>query len=152
MLRAILLGTLACCVGVLAFASDSGQAQESKAAPEAAASPPPAESPLSRIRKGMTEGEVTEILGPPTSSTSYRTGKGKIPFYFGSDMRRQLWKYREQGRVLFARGRWRPYRVIRVEYDPKEPGGWGGPSDGVVTPPVPPPPRAPRPRRPPRPF
>lgn len=151
MLRAILLGALACCAGALALAPDAWPAPESEAAPETAAAPPPAESPLSRVHKGMPEGRVTEILGPATSSTSYRTGKGRNPFYFGSDARRQLWKYREQGRVLFSRGRWGPYRVIRVEYDPEEPGGWGQTGDGVVTPP-PRPPATPRPRRPPRPF
>jgi hypothetical protein len=93
----------------------------------------------------MSEGEVTETLGPATSRTSYRTGKGRIPFYFGSDVRRQIWKYRKQGRVLFSRGRWGPYRVIRIEYDPAEPGEWSDYGGEGATPPVPRPPRPPRP-------
>lgn len=164
MLRGILLVAIMACSVCVGCASDSGPASEEPAASAESTPAPPSSSPLSKLRVGMLEGEVTERLGPASARNSYQTGKSKIPFYFGSDTRRKIWKYRGQGRVIFSSGRWRPYRVMRIEYDPAETGEWAGyDGEGLGYPPsigTPRPPGAPRlptpgvPRAPriPRPF
>lgn len=131
------------------------------AADETTPAQPPEDSPLAKIQKGMLESEVVEILGAPDQRTSYRTGKSRIPFYFGGDARRLLFQYSGLGKVILSRGRFRPYTVMRVEYDPNELAGdanRGGGRTTVVVPIVDPRPRVPGPRprprhvRPRRPF
>ena len=97
----------------------------SPAVPEdaSAAQPSPSGSRLARIRLEMSESEVVEILGAPTSQDSYTTGKQWIPFYYGPDTHRLDYKYRGEGVVVFGRNRYSGNtRVIRVDYDPAEDG------------------------------
>lgn len=131
---------------VALLAASAGAEEEAADGPP----PPPASSPLAKIEKGMSEGQVMEILGSPQSKGSYSTGKGHIPFYYGSDKRRRMWQYKGMGRVVFSKGSFTRYKVIGVEYNPDELDGVDVSRDvgnPVVVPPTP------RPwRRPPRPF
>ena len=74
---------------------------------------------------GMTEPQVTAILGVPDDSNAYITGKAFIPFYYGPDQSRFACYYKGKGRVIFSGGnQWGAGRgkVVRVEYDPSEDG------------------------------
>lgn len=66
--------------------------------------PPPANSKLAKIQEGMTEPQVSAILGVPDDSHAYVTGKAFIPYYFGPDQSRFACYYRGQGRVIFSGG------------------------------------------------
>lgn len=87
--------------------------------------PPPAGSAMAKITRGMPSEQVQEILGSPTSTNHYPTGKGWIPFYgwWGGDAYRTEYIYKGKGRVVFNQ---KPFssrlKVIRVLYDPKEDG------------------------------
>lgn len=104
--------------------SDSGAAPAA-AEPAASTLPIPPDSPLAKIKIGMTAQEVSNILGMPTNQTSYATGKAWIPYYYGDDARRTEWSYKGLGRVVFAGGNvfgGGGGRVNRVDYDPSETG------------------------------
>ena len=88
--------------------------------PAEATTLPPADSPLAKVKSGMDEGKVTEILGNPHMQNSWRTGKSRIPFYKGSDSRRQLWQYQGIGTVTFSKGRYSAYKVIEVVHNPDQ--------------------------------
>jgi hypothetical protein len=112
---------------LLAFAVAGCGARSSEAPPpaEEAAKPIPPDSPLAKIKVGMTEFEVSNILGPPTSQGSYETGKRWIPYYYGSDIRLMEWTYKGMGRVIFTGGNvfgGNAGKVKRVDYDPSETG------------------------------
>jgi len=101
-------------------------------APAATSAPAPAEtaarkpvpgSNLARITEGMTEAQVVEILGAPTSQQNYMTGKAWIPFYYGPDTGRLDYRYKGVGTVVFSRSRYSGgTKVIRVAADPNEDG------------------------------
>jgi uncharacterized protein YgiM (DUF1202 family) len=102
----------------------SAEADEEVAPADApAGSPAPAGSKLAQVDLGMSEAEVTNILGEPTSRDNYQTGKAWIPYYYGSDTSRLDYKYENLGVVVFGRNRYSgKTRVIRVDYDPNEDG------------------------------
>jgi hypothetical protein len=91
----------------------------------AADTPPPAGSPLAKVQRGMPDDQVRDLLGTPSSTNHYPTGKAWIPFYgwWGGDGYRTEWIYKGKGRVTFNQ---RPFssrlKVIRVLYDPSEDG------------------------------
>jgi outer membrane protein assembly factor BamE (lipoprotein component of BamABCDE complex) len=91
---------------------------------EAASTPVPASSPLAKVKVGMSEQEVREVLGPPTQENEYVSGKAFIPFYYGPDRTRRAYFYKGMGRVVFSGGSGfnRTGKVSRVEYDPSETG------------------------------
>ncbi len=62
----------------------------------------PADSPFAKIRLGMAQGQVHEILGQPTDTTSYQTGKAWIPFYFGPDVMRMDEFYKGVGTITYT--------------------------------------------------
>ncbi len=119
-----------CFVAVLASCAGGGGSAEQDASAETASTPskpigvaPPAGSPLAKVDLGMNDGQVRQLLGDPTHQHTYMTGKAWIPFYYGSDTNRTEWKYKGVGRVVFGHNRWSGnMKVIRVDYDPKEPG------------------------------
>lgn len=87
--------------------------------------PPPPDSPLAKVREGMTMGQVAEILGQPSDQNQYVTGKAFIPWYFGDDATRVEWHYKGVGRVIFTGGGafgQRGGEVQWVEHDPDESG------------------------------
>jgi len=104
---------------VLVAPISASHAEEDAKAADASASPP-ADSPLAKVEPGMDEGQVAAILGNPHMRSSWRTGKGRIPFYQGSDRRRELWQYQAIGSVTFSKGSYTAYKVIEVVYNPDQ--------------------------------
>ena len=85
---------------------------------------PPPGTPLAKVKLGMNDAQVRRVLGDPTDSNAYMTGKAFIPFYFGPDTHRAEWIYEKMGRVVFSRNRWSgALKVIRVQYKPTETAG-----------------------------
>ncbi|QPK62007.1 hypothetical protein IVG45_14205 [Methylomonas sp. LL1] len=62
----------------------------------------PADSPFAKIKLGMAQGQVHEILGQPTDTKSYQTGKAWIPFYFGPDVMRTDEFYKGVGIITYT--------------------------------------------------
>jgi type IV pilus biogenesis protein CpaD/CtpE len=84
----------------------------------------PANSPFAKIKLGMTQGQVHEILGQPTDTKSYQTGKAWIPFYFGPDVMRTDEFYKGVGVITYTGAgiggvHWTVFRAI---YNPAEDG------------------------------
>ena len=61
-------------------------------------------APFTKLQIGMSMREVVDLVGQPTDSGAYVTGKAWIPFYFGSDRHRYEMVYKSQGRLIFAGG------------------------------------------------
>ena len=93
------------------------ESQKASEEPATLKAPIPPDCPLAKIREGMGLGQVMDILGPPNDQEAYSTGKGWIPFYFGSDRVRTVLYYKDLGQIHFNRG-----RVIEIMYDPTEDG------------------------------
>jgi len=87
---------------------------------------PPKGSPFSKISLGMPQKQVYDLIGEPSDTSSYMTGKAFIPFYFGSDATRLEAFYKGQGRITFAGGSGftggRGFKVYYISYDPSEDG------------------------------
>jgi hypothetical protein len=72
----------------------------------------------------MSKAEMLSLLGPPTDQDTSVTGKAFIPFYFGGDATATRLHYKGLGRVyvsghgIFGGGE----KVLKIEYDPQEPG------------------------------
>ena len=84
----------------------------------------PTDSAFAKIQLGMTQGQVHEILGQPTDSKSYQTGKAWIPFYFGPDVMRTDEFYKGIGIVTYAGAgiggvHWKVHKAV---YNPAEDG------------------------------
>jgi hypothetical protein len=65
---------------------------------------PAMESKFLKVKIGMGAREVHDLIGAPTDRGIYRTGKGFIPFYRGSDRYRHEMLYKGQGRLVFSGG------------------------------------------------
>jgi len=65
---------------------------------------PARNSTFTKLQVGMSMKQVTDLVGQPTDSGAYMTGKAWIPFYFGSDRHRYEFVYKNQGRLIFAGG------------------------------------------------
>ena len=106
-----------------AAAAPAAAATRAPAPTEAAARKPAPSGKLARITEGMTEAQVVEILGAPTSQQNYLTGKAWIPHYHGPDAHRLDYRYKGAGIVVFNRNRYSSVvKVIRVDADPNEDG------------------------------
>lgn len=84
----------------------------------------PADSAFAKIQLGMTQGQVHEILGQPSDTKSYQTGKAWIPFYFGPDVMRTDEFYKGVGVITYTGAgiggvHWKVYRAV---YNPAEDG------------------------------
>ena len=79
----------------------------------------PPGSPFSKIEIGMSRKHVFDLIGPPTDTKHYPTGKSFIPFYAGRDSYRIEAIYKGQGRITFAGNGEKVYRIV---YDPGEKG------------------------------
>lgn len=79
---------------------------------------------FSVVRHGMSLEEVSDLIGPPTATTSRITGKAWAPFYYGGDTARLFALYKGRGRIVFSNAsRYTPvWRVIEVVEDPRESG------------------------------
>lgn len=99
-------------------------AQSSQAADSVIEGNFPADSAFAKIQIGMTQGQVHEILGQPTDTKSYQTGKAWIPFYFGPDTMRTDEFYKGVGSITYTGAgiggvHWKVYRAV---YNPAEDG------------------------------
>ena len=65
---------------------------------------PAKNSKFSKIRIGMGQKEVQDLIGTPNDSHSYSTGKAFIPFYFGKDAYRFETFYKKEGSLTFQGG------------------------------------------------
>ena len=63
---------------------------------------PAASSRFTKLKIGMPQKQVTDLIGEPTDQGAYVTGKAFIPFYFGSDKSRWEMVYKGQGRLIFS--------------------------------------------------
>ena len=85
----------------------------------------PPGSRLSRVSIGMSMRQVHNLIGAPTDTKTYVTGKSWIPFYFGTDSARSESLYRGEGRITFTGGAGfggGAFTVYRIVYDPTEDG------------------------------
>ena len=87
-------------------------------APAKASANIPADSPLAKIQMGMQRAQVEDLLGPPTSTRVFPSGKGFIPYYHGPDTYRTGYFYKGLGRVVISGGN----IVVEISYDPTEDG------------------------------
>ena len=83
----------------------------------------PRGSPFSKLALDMSQKQVYDLIGRPTDTKYYQTGKAWIPFYYGSDTSRFEALYKGQGRITFTTNRYSSEsKVFRIEYDPTETG------------------------------
>lgn len=101
-------------------AAEGGPAQQAPAKSEKAVAPAniPAGSPFAKIKMGMQRDQVDDLIGPPTSTRVFPSGKAFIPFYYGPDTVRTGAFYKGLGRIVFSGA----HIVIEIEYDPTEDG------------------------------
>ena len=92
-------------------------AKQEKAAKQAPADIP-AGSALAKVKMGMHRNQVEDLIGQPTSSRVFPSGKAFIPFYYGPDTVRTGAFYKGLGRVVFSGAS----IVVQIEYDPNEDG------------------------------
>lgn len=65
---------------------------------------PAKNSKFAKIRIGMGQKQVEDLIGAPNDSHSYTTGKAFIPFYFGKDAYRIETFYKKEGSLTFQGG------------------------------------------------
>jgi hypothetical protein len=124
--RTIIASALVLVFAAGAFPASAHRAVESAQTPVAVraaepAAPIPANHPFGKITNGMNETDVRKILGEPTSSKDYMTGKMFLPWNFGRDTSRQEWTYKGKGLITFSRNAATgSLKVIKVTYDPSK--------------------------------
>jgi hypothetical protein len=86
--------------------------------------PIPFDSPLAKIKDGMSQDEVFGIIGRPNSLGTYVTGKAFIPFNYGGDKFRQIAHYKGIGYIIFSQDSSFNNRmdVSERHYDPNDTG------------------------------
>jgi hypothetical protein len=115
---------------ILAISGCASDGKKPAAESKAAAEEPrivgniPANSPFAKVQLGMSQGQVHELIGHPTDTVTYSTGKQWIPFYFGNDAARLEELYKGLGTITFTGAGIGGvnYKVYRVVYDPSEDG------------------------------
>ncbi|MDD2558429.1 MAG: hypothetical protein RBR43_00275 [Desulfuromonadaceae bacterium] len=121
------------CLMVIAFAVFSLIGCASKAPQQSADTQKPAQiigeipssSKFDKISLGMSMKQVSDLIGPPTDTKYYMTGKAFIPFYLGHDRSRFETLYKEEGRITFTGSAGiggSGYKVYQIIYDPTEDG------------------------------
>ncbi|QCP50804.1 hypothetical protein FAZ95_17585 [Trinickia violacea] len=65
---------------------------------------PAKNSKFAKVRIGMGQKQVEDLIGAPNDSHSYTTGKAFIPFYFGKDAYRVETFYKKEGSLTFQGG------------------------------------------------
>lgn len=105
--------------------SSSAPAQQNPAqdsAQAASTTPIPKGHVFEKVKYDMTDAQVKQILGAPTTTQAYVSGKTFIPYYYGTEGSREAWFYKGKGQIVFSRNRWNGnLTVIEVVYDPKQP-------------------------------
>lgn len=81
-------------------------------------------SRFARVRIGMSEQEVENLIGRPNDLDGHITGKAFIPFYFGGDTNRLEAFYKGEGIISYAPTHFAGMAntVVRIIADPTEPG------------------------------
>lgn len=82
-------------------------------------------APFTKLQIGMSMRQAVDLVGQPSDSGAYVTGKAWIPFYFGSDRHRYEMVYKNQGRLIFAGGslgNWSGGNLIWIIHNPTEGG------------------------------
>lgn len=113
--------------GGVALDKVAEQTKATSSRPAAASAPAAAGNyhPISIVKVGMTRQEVMDLVGPPTATHGYQTGKAFNPFNFsGGDMVREEALYKGQGRIVFSNSsRYSTgWKVQEVRLDPNESG------------------------------
>lgn len=75
-------------------------------------------SKFSRLELEMPMAQVVDLIGQPTDSKTYETGKRWIPYYHGSDSRRTELIYKNEGRLTIGGNG----RLIAITVDTSEDG------------------------------
>ncbi|MDD2759785.1 MAG: hypothetical protein PHH11_05785 [Methylomonas sp.] len=124
LLAAVLLAAGCASGGKQAARTDAQPAAATKTADAGIFGDIPTGSAFAKIQLGMTQGQVHEILGQPTDSKSYQTGKAWIPFYFGPDVMRTDEFYKGVGVITYAGAgvggvHWKVHKAV---YNPAEDG------------------------------
>ncbi|HZW13990.1 MAG TPA: hypothetical protein VFF81_12475 [Noviherbaspirillum sp.] len=85
---------------------------------------PARNSKFAKLKIGMGEKEVIDLIGAPTDQSMHMTGKAWIPFYVGSGKREVWFHYKGVGRLLFAdnAGFTTDTGLIGIEHDASERG------------------------------
>jgi hypothetical protein len=92
-------------------AADSAQAASVK--------PIPKGHVFEKIKTDMTDAQVKQILGAPTSTHAYPSAKTFLPYYYGTEGSREGWVYKGKGQITFSRNKYNgALTVIEVLYDP----------------------------------
>jgi hypothetical protein len=65
-----------------------------------------------KIKPKMSPEQVIELVGAPSRISSGQSGKGWIPFYFGSDENRVYWSYKGIGIVVFSENAYNGKRAV----------------------------------------
>ena len=110
----VLFFCISLCQGCRTIGESAGRGQ----AEEKTLHPIPSDSIFAKIKVGMGSTEVRDLIGHPTDTEWFQTGKAYIPFYFGHDTSRTVYHYKGEGRIIFSRNK----KIIRIEYDPDERG------------------------------
>ena len=93
-------------------AQDSAQAASTK--------PIPKGHVFEKVKYDMTDAQVKQILGAPTTTRAYPSGKTFNPFYYGTEGSREGWIYKGKGQITFSRNRYNgALTVIEVIYEPE---------------------------------
>jgi len=79
---------------------------------------PAVNSKFSKLEIGMSSKKVTDLIGLWTDHNIYQTGKAWIPFYFGRDIVRKEFLYKDEGRLTFGGND----RLIKIIVDVTEDG------------------------------
>jgi outer membrane protein assembly factor BamE (lipoprotein component of BamABCDE complex) len=102
--------------------SEGGAEKPAPSKREKAAKPAPANipanSPFAKVKMGMMRDQVDDLIGEPTSTRSFPSGKAFNPFYYGPDNIRTGAFYKGLGRIVFSGA----HKVVEIEYDPTEDG------------------------------
>lgn len=111
--------------GTVALDKVAKQTQAAPSKPAASTAKTGQYHPISIIKAGMSRQEVIDLVGPPTATHSYPTGKAFNPFNVrGGDVMREDALYKGQGRIVFSNDSAYStgWRVVEVRLDPNESG------------------------------
>lgn len=75
-------------------------------------------SKFSRLTLEMSTSQIYDLIGQPTDSRTYETGKRWIPYYGGSDSRRTELIYKNEGKLTIGGNG----RLIGITVDTEEDG------------------------------
>lgn len=126
-----LAALLGCAAKTTSSTSSSSSTTQSSAAPAAPAAPGqdaaqaasvtpiPKGHVFQKVKYDMTDAQVKQILGAPTSTKAYPSAKTFMPYYFGTEGSREGWVYKGKGSITFSRNKYNgALTVIEVLYDP----------------------------------